>query len=467
MGDERGVGALIAELESDNFLARERAVQVLGEIGRPQAIEPILKLLVDDTRFVREAAVKALDKLDPNWPRLEVARKALPKLADGLKHASRDVQEFAAEILGKTGDLQAMEPLIEMLKDPIDRVRISVRKALEQIEPNWARSEAAKGAIPKFVSALNDKNPHVRRASAETLAIIGDERGVRALMSELNREDWAVRTAAAEVLARLGDDRGVKALIRELRSQESIARAAASKALGNIGDPQAIRPLVQVLRDRDTRVREAADTALSRLGWQAPVQNLPTSVVVFRTGEDQPEGPLDYAKRIFAQKQNCASGNVKLDAWRIAGVHSDISADSAKGFYMQMKAAGQIPDFGPPTDTFEGQGPDGRHVVALFFGGVARPSKRIVLDVKKPLCALCGRPLSGGESILDGATSVISSVPTEVLRDDLTYFRGSICFRCRIVVCADCLGERPDHCPNCNGDTKPAFGRNMRELAGL
>jgi hypothetical protein len=34
-----------------------------------------------------------------------------------------------------------------------------------------------------------------------------------------------------------------------------------------------------------------------------------------------------------------------------------------------MKAAGKLPDFGRPDYTYEAKGPDGRTIVALFFGG--------------------------------------------------------------------------------------------------
>jgi HEAT repeat protein len=89
-----------------------------------------------------------------------------------------------ARVLGRIGDIQAVEPLIAALRnaDFLDE-RESVTAALGKIDPNWSRSEAAKRQIPEFIAALG----HRDISSIEALVEIGDASCVEPLIAALKR----------------------------------------------------------------------------------------------------------------------------------------------------------------------------------------------------------------------------------------------------------------------------------------
>jgi HEAT repeat protein len=499
---KRIVPALVAALaDKDSSTVREAAAEALWPIGDARAVEPLLAALEDESCGVRQAAVHAL------WCIAD--RRAVEPLMAALKDEDSEVRRAAAELLGRISDPRAMEPLLATLMDGDWRVNEATEEALRRIDPHWAKSEVAERAVRTFVAALQGENWHVRVGAMVALQRISDPRAVEPVLAALKDEDWRVRRAAAWTLGRIADARAVEPLAAALKDEYSEVRKAAAEVLERIGDRRAVEPLVAALKDGDSDVREAAGKALDRidprwpkseaarravaalvaalkdgdsdvrraaaealklLGWRAPVGGLPSSVIVFRTGTDQPQNPLAYTQQIFSRKYQCDAGKVELDAWRIVGVRNEPDADSARRIYVQLKGAGQLPDFGPLTDSFEGKGPDGRTVVAFFFGGAAAgeaPPARIALDVNNPACTLCGKALAGGESILAGASTLITSRPAGELHDDYALFRGSVCFNCRVVLCTDCLGKRVDQCPKCNGGTKPAYRHYLRELAAL
>ena len=100
----------------------------------------------------------------------------------------------------------------------------------------------------------------------EKLTLKGDTAGLTKALGY--RKDPNVRRAAAQLLGHLREERAVEALINNLKDENSSVREAAAEALGRIREPRAIEPLIGGLEDESLRVREAATDALRMLGWQ-------------------------------------------------------------------------------------------------------------------------------------------------------------------------------------------------------
>ena len=147
----------------------------------------------------------------------------------------------AANMLGETRDISAVDPLIRALSYTKDW------RALSEVE-GWVRVAAAKalGKIgdvrsgdPLLIAAANDENAEVRRASGEAATAMGI---APPLDPFLNALGFAARTAN---------------------------RIEATRYLGAFGNDEQIEPLIAVLQDREEELRNAALDALLSMGWKA------------------------------------------------------------------------------------------------------------------------------------------------------------------------------------------------------
>jgi HEAT repeat protein len=100
-----GINSLIADLDDDNGLKRERARESLVAIGRP-AVEPVSKALKHEGPRVRWEAAKALGEIGD--------RLAAPALVDALEDDNAGVRWAAADSLIAIGH-KGLEPLLHAL----------------------------------------------------------------------------------------------------------------------------------------------------------------------------------------------------------------------------------------------------------------------------------------------------------------------------------------------------------------
>ena len=225
---------LIKKLKDENWRVRWNAALALREIGDERAIEPLINALRDGYSDVRNAAFKALEEIEPEWHKTEVVGRQVPEFINALRDKDSDVRSAAAWVLGKIRDKRSVAPLINALRDWDQRVRSAAFKALEEIEPEWHKTEVAKRQVPEFINALRDRDSDVRSAAAWVLGKIGDERSVESLINALMDEYWHVREAACKALGKIKDQKAIKFLINTLRDGYSYVRNAAFKALEEI-----------------------------------------------------------------------------------------------------------------------------------------------------------------------------------------------------------------------------------------
>ncbi|MFQ6125485.1 MAG: HEAT repeat domain-containing protein [Candidatus Heimdallarchaeota archaeon] len=214
---ERSVDALIAALRDPNHIVRWNAALTLGEAGDERATLPLLEILEDESKDVREIA---------EWALVELGEKIVPSLIEVLtQHHDWWIQRDAARILGLIGDERATEPLLQALSDRSERIREKVAEALGRI----SKPRAIKGLI----NALQDDYGHTRQNAMEALIKIGPD--------------------------------AVETLIKALKHRNKIIRIHVCQVLGAIGDQRAIKPLTQLRHDSDFKVRRSASKALKQL----------------------------------------------------------------------------------------------------------------------------------------------------------------------------------------------------------
>lgn len=136
-------------------------------------------------------------------------------------------------------------------------------------------------SVRLLIKALDDKDEHVRRISAEALGEIKNVMAVEHLIQALNIDNNAlVRESSAEALGKIKDIRAVDPLIKALKADNSArVRQSSAKALGKIKDIKAVEPLIQALDDNYSGVRWSAVFAIGGFKGEKAVERAVCSII--------------------------------------------------------------------------------------------------------------------------------------------------------------------------------------------
>ena len=156
--------------------------------------------------------------------------------------------------LGEIGSKQAVESLLEMLKETYAKseaalalARIGDQRAIRYLKKAWEGEE--EGEIKMSLEAA--------------LYLMGDETKWDLLMRKL--KEGNLRRQAARLLGEIGKKQAVKPLIEALKDESKELREEAVRALGQIGpDPDASEALIEALSDEEAEVRKMAILALGK-----------------------------------------------------------------------------------------------------------------------------------------------------------------------------------------------------------
>jgi len=213
-----------------------RAIEALGKMNIPQAVEKLTSIL---TRY-RDTYRRYSDNVETIFSVVPVA-------------------------LGKIGGEQTMEALLLASEDELASVRAKAALALGKY-----RNERVKG---RLLLLLNDGAVAVCAAAADALGDVGDVSVVDSLIEALEDEKFPARENVARALGNIGDARAVPTLIKALDSFGAVHLSAVD-ALVKISTP-AVEPLINALRQNPSpRLREDAVKALSGIGDKRAVEAL-------------------------------------------------------------------------------------------------------------------------------------------------------------------------------------------------
>jgi HEAT repeat protein len=291
------VELLSAHLTDKDWQVAQIAAEGLAAAGERAwpAVAALDQALSSPLNVVREAALKALQPLDPD------GKGIIPGLIEALKTRSRPAQAWAAEQLGKYKEKAAaatplliglmrrwrggvsskasaaireigagaVPHLIAAITQPDEEARKHAFNALSSIHyPTYS-------ALQPFRQQLAAPPPDVLAKISESLAAFagGTPSNLQNLRTRLkDRGNWRTRYDAAIGLGKMGKDAApaVQDLVTALRDSDSDVREKSAEALGLIGDASAAPALVDKLNDANEKVRLAAMLSLGRLGQSAP-----------------------------------------------------------------------------------------------------------------------------------------------------------------------------------------------------
>jgi HEAT repeat protein len=216
-GDPRAVGPLMRAYHG----------HYLGDAGVSYAVQiRVVELL---------AEVSSPEAVEPLIEILKDARSGKDSYGRGADEA-RSLCASAAQALGALNDARAVQPLIDVLGWDW-RVDAAVARALGRL--------GAVEAIEPLTKAAYYPNDKARAAAGWALAVLRDARGTERLLSDLNDDRYALQAAAS--LVDLRDVRGEEALLRILEREESEQRDEAVLVLARSGNRRGLEELLRVL----------------------------------------------------------------------------------------------------------------------------------------------------------------------------------------------------------------------------
>lgn len=230
------------------------AARLLGLAGTDSALHLLVDLVGPPRQS--EAALTGLLAVDDD----RRADAILPRLPD----AGTEECVALLSLLPPVGTEARIRPLLPLLDDPDPAIRAAAAESL-------ARAPTDK-ALPLLSAHLNRKAP-----SPEVLRAMGNlgETVCHAILPLLDDDSAPVRTAAAEALARCAAGDVVDELMAALdREEEPSVRSALLRAYGRAQRSGAVPRLSAALGDPDEGVRLAAIEGLGTTGDAAALPHL-------------------------------------------------------------------------------------------------------------------------------------------------------------------------------------------------
>jgi HEAT repeat protein len=281
LGDPRAIGPLMHTLTQDRDEgARAQAARALGRLKASGAVQPLIAALQDPAEGVRAEAAEALGQLRDLGP------VVLDPLLSALDSEDASVRARAAGALGGFDDERALEELLGLtLRDPVEEVRAAAVEALKKRWPAQASERLVEvlesrkdnpGWWSKWIFGRGKSQQEVdhealdRQRAAEALGEFADERGLSALETALEDPDRVIRRAAVTGLGKSKAERVRGPLLKALKDREADVRARAAQVLGRRGEAEAVEPLLQLWQnDREAEVRLRAGQAALQINPEA------------------------------------------------------------------------------------------------------------------------------------------------------------------------------------------------------
>lgn len=298
---------VVAHLSTPDLDFRQKMLNMLGQIGSPLAVPPLVQVAADPDPSVRRLALASLaSTVLNNFSSTQKATLALRAASADPKTKPADVQKAQADAQKAAAEFAqtraAAPALIAALRDPEadSQARTQAALALGRI--------GGGAAIAALVGALGDYDALVRSAALQGVQSAGPG-AVGPLTAALAQGTPDTRAAAAQALGGIGSPASLATLAGLLRDPATpvAVRRAAVQGLGQSGSISAITPLVAALADPDGGVAGAASDALLTPGLEAAA--VPALVAAFARPAPAPFNASQTLSRM---------GNLAVPALRAA-----------------------------------------------------------------------------------------------------------------------------------------------------
>lgn len=249
IGDPKSAPVLLKLLKARDSFTRIAAVEALGRMRIPEAVEPLLQLATDEGQepFLNRKAIEALGRIgDP---------KAVPVLLRTLTAERKGVSFYGESSFA-----------LFQLGTPAADALLAVLEGRDAELSGWVQRHGINPASYSFKAAeiLGDLREHRAEAAlVKQLTFTNENPAIQA----------GVRARAADALARMRSVAAVKPLAGMASEPDPIVRGEYTRALARLGGREALPALEKAAGQGDWYAREPAIEALTMLGDE---RELPT-----------------------------------------------------------------------------------------------------------------------------------------------------------------------------------------------
>ena len=283
IGGADAIPSILPFLDHENPMIRRLAIETLGDIPDPSAIDYLLTKLDDYDVASQQAAVNSVSALVTAFTGIQGSvlaklRKLLqsPSIPmklnslsvyvniqgegyhDGLLLASKDsdpvIRQKAVSLMGKFGEERFADQLVLSLADESTAVRLAAINAIVRHRPQ--------SGLEPLISALDDQDIWIRTAAAQALGEYRQSTAIEPLLRHLMHDPPPVRIAVIDALGKSEDPQVKDVLFRCLAESDPEIQRAAMLALARIPGSDVFDVLVSTLSHVDWRLRAAAAAAL-------------------------------------------------------------------------------------------------------------------------------------------------------------------------------------------------------------
>lgn len=188
---------------------------------------------------------------------IKLGDEGLDVIIDSYPLQEEKVRALLCDILGEIGNRKAENILVLAIKDDYGHVRSSAAAAIGKIDPEKA--------VTQIIGLLQDEFDDVRNAAVDALCLLA-KGSYKAILSRilplLSADNPYVREKAIIVLGRIGGIENVKSIRLAIKDDSPLVRKAAVHALGERGEGWYVQDIILALADEDREVRFVAARVL-------------------------------------------------------------------------------------------------------------------------------------------------------------------------------------------------------------
>ena len=291
---------LCALISDPDFKVQNKAIETIIKINHPKTVHYLIPHLKDESEYTRRAAVEVLNEI--------ASKDSVKDLLNSIKDEDWWVRSRAADALGKIGGKRVVDAVIQLIKDEDEFIR---RSAIEII--NATKDERTYNAL---VKSLDDTDWWVKERAIDGLAALGNKKSAPILIKMLkeNPDNAAMVVVLLRAFSTLKAEEALDVTIKQLKSNEENVIKEALNTLSVITTEKDVEIVIsaieKVIADQTQEIQELGQEAINKIVEQEPPGS---SIKVFKGDEEDVGGTVTMPSKVVRGNMSMESQTINPD----------------------------------------------------------------------------------------------------------------------------------------------------------